>query len=107
MNEIHPVYAIVTTYFIFAILTYGYAFNHTKDTGVVGWVTNIPATGRMYYGTSATALSKTVEVTVLNTNQQVSVTGLEPRKKYYYQIEAVDVDGKTVKSPVSEFRTRK
>jgi hypothetical protein len=35
MNKIHPVYAIVATYFMFAILTYGYAFNHTKDTGVV------------------------------------------------------------------------
>jgi subtilisin family serine protease len=80
----------------------------TKETGVVAWATNLPATGRVRYGTSPSALAKVVEVTTPNMTQQASVTGLDPRKKYYYQVEAVDVaTGATVKSPVSEFRTRR
>ncbi len=78
----------------------------TKEVGVVAWTTNLPATGRVRFGTSATALSRAVEVTAQNTSQQATITGLDPRKRYYYQIEAVDpVTGAIVKSPVSDFRT--
>jgi subtilisin family serine protease len=79
----------------------------TKDSGVVEWSTNVPATGRVKYGLGSSALSSTVEVATSSALQRATITGLEPRKRYFYQVEAIDATGGVVKSPVTEFRTRR
>ena len=79
----------------------------TKDTGVVAWVTNMPATGRVRYGTTAAALSQLVTATTTSVSQQATITGLDARKKYFYQIEATTASGTIVKSPVAEFSTKR
>jgi subtilisin family serine protease len=89
-----------------SLLSYA-VVSKTKDMGVVEWATNMPATGRVRYGQNTGALNATVEVATSSQNQRATITGLEPRKKYYYQVEAVDQSGALVKSPVTEFRTRR
>ncbi len=87
------------------VLTSYAVISKTKNSGVVAWATNLPATGRVRYGTSNTALNQVVDVPVVTVSQQATITGLDPRKKYYYQVEALDAAGTLVKSPVTEFRT--
>ena len=89
------------------VLTSYAVLSKTKNEGVVAWETNLPATGRVRYGTSVTTLGQSVEVMTANVSQQTNISGLEARKKYYYQIEATDAAGNVIKSPVTEFRTRR
>jgi phosphodiesterase/alkaline phosphatase D-like protein len=79
----------------------------TKSSGVVAWATNLPASGRVYYGQNTTALTQSVAVASSSVSHQATITGLDARKRYYYQVEAVDTSGTNVKSPVTEFRTRR
>jgi subtilisin family serine protease len=90
----------------FALTSYA-VVSKTRDSGSIAWATNLPATGRVRYGIGTNALSLSSGIASSSVTQQITVSGLDPRKKYYYQIEATDASGAIAKSPVTEFRTRR
>ncbi|MCF8256851.1 MAG: fibronectin type III domain-containing protein, partial [Flavobacteriales bacterium] len=71
----------------------------------VMWRTDVPTSGRVYYGTSLDNLmDSNVEVTDEVTDHTVQITGLEPYTEYYYAIS----DGSNVLSggdALHRFRT--
>jgi hypothetical protein len=60
--------------------------NITTNSALINWVTNIPTTGDVSYGTSATNLSSKVTVSTSATSQSARISGLSPRTVYYYKI---------------------
>jgi chitodextrinase len=78
----------------------------TKTSGTIAWTTNMPALGVVHYGTSPTSLTLLASSGTTTTSGQVTISNLQPRVKYYYQIEVVASDGTKALSSVAEFRTR-
>ncbi|MBI3573562.1 fibronectin type III domain-containing protein, partial [Candidatus Kaiserbacteria bacterium] len=74
------------------------------DTAQFKWSTNVAATGKVMYGTSPSALTKTVNASTANTSQAVSASGLSRQTTYYYQISAT-ANATTVQSTVLSFVT--
>jgi acid phosphatase type 7 len=59
----------------------------TKSSMIVMWRTNIATESRVKYGSSPTNLTSVSEDLTPKTNHSISITGLSPFTKYYYQIE--------------------
>ncbi len=74
----------------------------------VTWHTNKLASGAVYYGTSPDSLNKKVSTdnTWLQIDQSVHLMKLKSDTLYYFRIEAKDIFGKTVKSPIFSFKTK-
>ena len=68
--------------------------------------TSHPASVSVKYGTSASALTSSAESVALATSHSLTVTGLERRTKYFYQVVATNESGATALSAVFNFRTR-
>ncbi len=81
-----------------------FAGNRSVEGITIGWTTNIPSTGTVYYGTSADDLNSQVRVSSLATKHSVRITGLTKRTKYYYTIEVND-GVSSANSRVARFRT--
>jgi hypothetical protein len=62
--------------------------NITANSAQINWTTNIPSTGVVSYGTSATNLSAKINANNLVTSQSVQITGLTSGIPYYYTISA-------------------
>ena len=64
-----------------------------QDTAIVVWTTDEPASTVVHTGTSA-ALGTNVDVPGQFTpNHQMTLTGLSPSTKYFFQVESTDPDG--------------
>ncbi len=72
----------------------------------ITWMTNIQSSGTVYYGTSKTALTKSVTDGVVGTSHAAAITGLTKNTTYYYKVTATTADGQTVDSVVGTFKTR-
>ena len=59
------------------------------------------------YGTSSSNLSFSASSVTSNTSHSIGLTALSANTTYYYQVIAIDGDGKTVSSPVTSFKTTK
>ncbi|MDO9269544.1 MAG: right-handed parallel beta-helix repeat-containing protein [Methylobacter sp.] len=60
----------------------------TANSATIKWTTNVPSTGVVSYGTSATNLSSQVSAGTQATSQSVQITGLTSGTVYYYKISA-------------------
>jgi hypothetical protein len=60
----------------------------------IKWVTDVPATSRVEYGTT-TALGSSAENTTLKTSHEVKLTGLAAGTKHYFRLLSTDTDGNT------------
>lgn len=74
----------------------------------VTWRTGKLASGVVYYGTSPNKLNKKVSTdnTWFKIDQSVHLTKLKSDTLYYFRIEAKDIFGKKVKSPIFSFKTK-
>lgn len=74
----------------------------------VTWRANKLASGVVYYGTSPDRLNKKVSTdnTWLKIDQSVHLTKLKSDTLYYFRVEAKDIFGKKVKSPIFSFKTK-
>ena len=78
----------------------------TATTAVISWVTNVPSTGTVRYGTASSNLNLSAADSALSATHGVMLTGLAKFTKYYYQITAHSSDGtSTAQSPISSFKT--
>jgi len=80
----------------------------TANTATITWATNIPSSGTVDYGTSATNLTNSALDSVYNTTHAVTLTNLIPSTKYYYKI-TTTASGvpNTATTPISTFRTNR
>ncbi|MGZ5534094.1 MAG: DUF7402 domain-containing protein [Methylobacter sp.] len=60
----------------------------TANSAKINWTTNVPSTGVVSYGTSATNLNSQVSATTSATSQSVQINGLASGTTYYYKISA-------------------
>ncbi|TAK64007.1 MAG: hypothetical protein EPO18_04960 [Methylobacter sp.] len=71
----------------------------------VNWTTNVPSSGVVYYGTSATSMNSSVTFSNLSTNHAVRLAGLARGTTYYYKIVTKNSGGAIYNSFVASFRT--
>lgn len=77
-----------------------------QDSAVISWRTNKLAEGKIRYSTSPNP-GKVVDVNPpRDFSREVTLTGLVPGTTYYYEVEAKDVFGRSVKSQGHSFRTK-
>ena len=65
----------------------------------VTWTTDEPATSRVDYGTSSSALSLNATTAGLSTSHSVTLSGLTPNTRYYYRVASADAAGNSTASP--------
>ncbi|WP_139416724.1 N,N-dimethylformamidase beta subunit family domain-containing protein [Agromyces laixinhei] len=68
-------------------------------TADVSWTTDEPASPRVEFGTSPTALTSSSQAATLATSHRVQLTGLAPNTTYYYRVVATDAYGNTAEWP--------
>jgi chitodextrinase len=85
-------------------ITSYYAGNITSTSATINWTTNIPATGVISYGTSASNLGSQVSTSNSVTSSSAIIKGLSRLTTYYYK---VNVSGgtTTASSTISSFKT--
>ena len=66
----------------------------------VTWTTDVPATSRVDYGTSAGSLTQNVSSGALVTSHNLTLPGLTPATTYYYRVTSVDAFANSATSPV-------
>jgi hypothetical protein len=74
----------------------------TPESVTVSWLTNVPATSRVEWGTSATNLPFNKSDAAYVTNHSLTLTGLTPGTVYYIVITSVGEQGETVRYTVSQ-----
>ena len=67
----------------------------------VSWTTNEPATSRVEFGTSSSAMTSSFQTGTLTTSHRVQLTGLSPNTTYYYRVVATDAFGNTGRWPAT------
>ena len=67
----------------------------------VTWTTDEPATSRVDYGTSSSALSLNATTAGLSTSHSVTLSGLTPNTRYYYRVTSADAAGNATTSPAT------
>jgi hypothetical protein len=82
-----------------------YVGTTTSTSATINWITNISASGIVYYGTNSSSLSSSATYSALTTSHSLNLAGLNQRTKYYYKIKATDSSGAAVTSGVSSFST--
>ena len=79
----------------------------TGTTATISWVTNLPSTGVVKYGTTASTMTSSVSSDTLATAHSVSLIGLTKKTTYYYQVTATGADNTTTAiSSVVAFTTK-
>ncbi len=74
-----------------------------NNTATIAWSTDEPATSRVDYGTSPTALTANVSSPALATTHAVALSGLTPLATYYYRVTSADSAGNASTSSVASF----
>ena len=59
-------------------------------TARIGWTTDLPAAGKLRYGTAPTSLTSVASAPNLRLNQSVDLKGLQAGTTYYYDVIATD-----------------
>ena len=67
----------------------------------VSWTTNGPATFRVEFGTSSSAMTSSFQTGTLTTSHRVQLTGLSPNTTYYCRLVATDAFGNTGQWPAT------
>lgn len=70
----------------------------TSRSAFVAWQTNIPATARLVFGKSSTAMPFSMEIKDYTRQNAFSLSGLTPGTVYYYQLTVTDASGRTVQA---------
>jgi phosphodiesterase/alkaline phosphatase D-like protein len=78
-----------------------------KDTVIVSWSTNARSSSLVHYGASPDQLDQTAQAPWGQERHRVTVRGLKPDTRYYFQVESAQAEGSglSVKSSVAPFRT--
>jgi peroxiredoxin/uncharacterized OB-fold protein len=71
----------------------------TVDGAAVGWSTDIPAYGKLLYGTSA-AYGAESQVDNISASHSITLSGLQPASAYHLAVLATDADGKELSRSV-------
>lgn len=78
----------------------------TEDSAQITWSTNLPASAKVYYGTSESSLSEVSQtVDQGETDHQIGLENLLPETTYYFQAQSSTDGGKTAVSEVFSFDT--
>ena len=73
-----------------AAITKGPSIQYADDTSaVITWSTSTPSPSKVYYGSSANALTQTAESPGANTYHRVHLSDLEAATSYYFQVDTV------------------
>ena len=72
----------------------------TNTSAVVSWVTNLPATSLIAYGSTSTNLDQSESVSAHSTEHSFTLNGLEPNENYYFRV----ISGET-ETTIDSFRT--
>lgn len=70
-------------------------------TAEVSWTTNEPASSRVEFGTSSSAMTSAVQAGTLTTSHTLQLTGLNPNTTYYYRVTSADAFGNTSQWPAA------
>jgi phosphodiesterase/alkaline phosphatase D-like protein len=78
-----------------------------KDTVIVSWSTNARSSSLVHYGASPDQLDQTAQAPWGQERHRVTVRGLKPDTRYYFQVESAQAEGSglSAKSSVAPFRT--
>jgi hypothetical protein len=80
-----------------------FAQDSAATSALVGWTTNTAATSIVHWGAAPTKLDQTA-TTAGNTNSHsVTIPGVNPCQRIYFQAESTDTSGQKVLSPVYSF----
>jgi hypothetical protein len=85
-------------------ITAGPAAIASDCTALVTWVTDEPASSRVFFGES-TPPSDTTQAAGLHTGHHVVLNGLDPSTTYRYSVESIDRSGNPVESDLETFTT--
>ncbi len=75
------------------------ASNITDSSAVITWLTNVPATSRVEYGTTPAYGASSLLYTSPRTSHSVTLTGLQPNTLYYYRVLSTNEFGEGVSGP--------
>jgi prepilin-type processing-associated H-X9-DG protein len=75
-----------------------------SGTAVVTWVTSVPASGTVLFGTTV-QLGSSAGTSAMTTSQSVTLTGLKPRTLYHYRVQSTNASGNVVVSGDQTFTT--
>lgn len=64
-----------------------------------------PATLRLFYGTSPSAMNRTINALTANTEHAIQLPDLDPETDYYFRITATDASGRQITSDIFLFKT--
>ncbi len=78
----------------------------TDQTRTVTWITDVPASSRVYYGTTPSLGLASAEVADLVTGHALTLTGLAPETTYYFDVESRDQAGNTTRDDAGGFHYR-
>ncbi len=79
------------------------AVKNSNSTALINWTTNVPATGKVEYGTTAN-LGQSVTDTSYKTSHSFTLNGLTNNTTYYYKVISTDNNGNTTTSPMGTFQ---
>jgi hypothetical protein len=96
-SPIHDTYANATTSVAGPKITDVYVSNIENNAATINWVTDLPATSQVYYGTTpALGSSSTINPDKV-LNHAVMIGGLSDFTSYYFDVEATSVGGVTTR----------
>ena len=74
-------------------------------TATINWQTDLPADGRLIFGTNSNNLTGSASHGDFRTSHQLSIRNLQPATRYYYQVISKPKDGQESRWYVDSFRT--
>jgi hypothetical protein len=77
----------------------------TQNSAAITWNTNLPATAKVEYGTTASLGSASAVRTTLLTSHSISLSGLTSNTQYYYRVVSSDAGMRTVTAGPFTFKT--
>jgi chitodextrinase len=84
----------------------GISYSGGNDSRTITWTTNEPADSLLRWGTSASSLTQSTSDSTLVFSHTLTMSGLNRRTKYYFQVVSKDAAGNSASSPVMTFDTK-
>jgi len=83
----------------------GIGISPAKNSAVITWTTDNSANSAVLWGADASVSSTPITDDTLVTSHSVNITGLLPKKKYYFRVQSIPPGGQEALSPIFTFTT--